>query len=488
MRSLRLVALLAISAQVAIAQQPAARGGALSLEDAISTARKNNPLYLQTENGLRIQDAQVRAAYGQLLPRASAGFDTRYQQGGTQYYQGVALGGGSTDAYSSSYFVGLNYNVSAAVRYAPRAAKATRDAAQADITSGAELLRANVTQAYITALQSEATSAVLDTLVETAAGQLDLVNAKLKVGAGTIIDVRGAEVALGQARVNALTAHNTAEIEKLRLYQVMGVPAELGNKLTTTFQIAEPKFSLDSLIDLARRVNPDLAARKSRQTAAEAGIGVAKSNYLPSLSLGTGYSAQAFGYVDGNVLAQQAVLGAASNRRNCLTADSIRVGAGLSALGCGPGTLSEEQLSTIRSGNKPFKFNKAPYGVSASLSLPIFNGFVREQSMENARVQRDNAAYDVRARNLQLTTDVTQAYLNLVTAAKTVELQTQIAAKAAEDFALSEASYRVGAKTFLDVSTSRAQYERTQIDRVNAVYEYHKAFAALENAVGRPLR
>jgi len=26
------------------------------------------------------------------------------------------------------------------------------------------------------------------------------------------------------------------------------------------------------------------------------------------------------------------------------------------------------------------------------------------------------------------------------------------------------------------------------IDRVNAIYDYHKAFAALENAVGRPLR
>ena len=108
--------------------------------------------------------------------------------------------------------------------------------------------------------------------------------------------------------------------------------------------------------------------------------------------------------------------------------------------------------------------------------------------MEVARVQRDNAAYDVRARNLQLTTDVTQAYLNLVTAARTAELQNQISAKAAEDLALNEASFRVGAKTFLDVSTSRATYEKTQIDRVNSIYQYHWAFAALENAVGRPLR
>ena len=46
------------------------------------------------------------------------------------------------------------------------------------------------------------------------------------VGAGTIIDVRAAEVGLGQAKVNALTAHNAARVAKLRLFQVMGVPAD----------------------------------------------------------------------------------------------------------------------------------------------------------------------------------------------------------------------------------------------------------------------
>src|SRR5262245_35935732 len=118
MRSLRLVALLAIPAQVAFGQQPGRQGSPLSLEDAIATSRKNNPLFLQTENGLRIQDAQVRQTYGALLPRADAGFRTQWQQGGTQYVQGVAIGGGSTDAYNSSYSFTLSYGISPAIRYA----------------------------------------------------------------------------------------------------------------------------------------------------------------------------------------------------------------------------------------------------------------------------------------------------------------------------------------------------------------------------------
>ena len=67
-------------------------------------------------------------------------------------------------------------------------------------------------------------------------------------------------------------------------------------------------------------------------------------------------------------------------------------------------------------------------------------------------------------------------------------LQEQNASKAKEERSFAEERYKVGASTFLDVVTSRGSYEQALIDRVNAVYDYHKAFAALENAVGHPLR
>ena len=57
-----------------------------------------------------------------------------------------------------------------------------------------------------------------------------------------------------------------------------------------------------------------------------------------------------------------------------------------------------------------------------------------------------------------------------------------------EALALAEERYRVGATTFVEVAQARADYERAETDRINAVYDYHKAFAALESAVGRPLR
>ena len=487
MRSTSLLALLALPLQLVVAQNPTSKGAPLSLDEAISTAQRNNPAFQQVKNNLRNSDAQIRAAYGALLPSASGSFSTSYTQGGTQYVQGVPISG-SSDSYNSRYALGLQYNVNAGLAYAPKAAKAQRAASQADITSNAETLRAAVTQNYITALQSQALAAVLDTLVDVAQGQLNLAQAKMQAGAGTIIDVRTAEVALGQAQVNTLNGHNTAQLDKLRLFEIMGVPADMDAKLTTTFAVAQPNFTLDSVLALAHRVNPDLIARQSRLTAADAGVKLARTSYLPSLSLSTGYGANAFGYANPDLLVSQTQAQLASSARNCQVTDSIRVGAGLSAIPCGTGILSAEQADAIRSSNQPFKFNKAPYSLSAFVSIPIFNNFQREQNIEQNRVLRDNAEYDVRARNLSLTTNVTQAYLTLVTDARNVELQTQIAGKAAEDLALNEASFRVGAKTFLDVTTARGTYEKAQIDRVNSIYEYHKAFAALESAVGRPLR
>jgi outer membrane protein len=169
----------------------------------------------------------------------------------------------------------------------------------------------------------------------------------------------------------------------------------------------------------------------------------------------------------------------------------LRIGAGLKARGC-TAALNTAQINSLRdsysAANRPFKFTSTPLSLSARVSLPIFNNFQREANLENARVAQENAAFDVRSRNIQLVTDVSTAYLNVVTAAQTIDLRTKTAQQATEALAFADESYKVGAKTFLDVTTARGQYEQALVARVNSIYDYHKAFAALESAVGRPLR
>jgi outer membrane protein len=122
------------------------------------------------------------------------------------------------------------------------------------------------------------------------------------------------------------------------------------------------------------------------------------------------------------------------------------------------------------------------------LSLPLFDGFGREQRVQEANATRTDARYGVRRQELALTAEVTSAFVTLQAAYETVQLQTRNAGTAREALTLAEQRYKVGSTTFVDLTTSRAEFERAETDRIDAVYEFHRAFAALEAAVGRTLR
>jgi outer membrane protein len=492
MRLLRSVALATLFAPAVLAAQtPATTGGrpTLTLEEAIALARRNNPTFLQIANNRREADAQVRASDAALLPSAISSFTTEYSQGGTQVFQGSQLGA-SSSYVASDYSLGLNYDLSGATFLNRSAARATREAVEADITGSTEQLRAVVTQQYLAVLQAEARAAVQDTLVATARAQLELARARTAVGAGTTLDIRRAEVALGQAEVTKLTAANNVDIQKLQLIQQLGVEMPRDVQLVSTFPVQQPAFRLDSLLNLARRTNPNLDASRAREHAASVNVRARRSLYTPTLRVSTGWRGQSFEYRDPNFLVSSTEQDFAGALQDCLGQDSVRSRVGLPQRGCNGFVFTPAHAEALRQRNNsfPFEFQRAPFGVSATLSLPIFDRWNRELSIQQAVVQRDDARQARRARELQTTSDVTQAYLNLVTAARTVTLQEQVAARAREELSFAEERYRVGASTFLDVTTSRATYEEAQVDRVNAVYEYHRAFAALENAVGRPLR
>jgi outer membrane protein len=486
------VSLLGLVAQLARAQATTSSEPAtLTLDEAFSIARRNNPAFLQTANERRSAGAAVRSAYGALLPSVDADFASRYQQGGQQVFNGLAFNS-SSDAVQSSYGLSVNYRLNSATIFNPKLAGANRAAAEADITGATEVLRATVSQQYLAVLQAQARAALQDTLTLTADGQLELAKAKQAVGAGTVLDVRRAEVALGQAQVAAITAHNTADVEMLRLFQQLGVAQPDNVVLTTHFDVTPITFSKDSVVQLAQQRNPILQAYRSREHAATMGVRSVAGQYAPTLSLSTGWGGNSYQYTNDQFVLSGLTRGYLSQAGSCFSQDSLRLAVGMPSLNCGslfPGlTAADSNAALARNNQFPFKFTRSPLAFTAILSIPVFDNFNREQRLEEAQVSRDNARFSVRATELKLKADVTQAYLDLTTAVRTVELQEVNAQKAREELSYAEERYRVGAATFLDVTTSRGTFEQAQIDRLNAIYNYHKAYAALESAVGRPLR
>ncbi len=476
------------AAHVAQAQ---ASGPVLTLDEAIRLALRNNPQYLQTTSSQQRASAALRAARGQFLPNLSTGFGSSYREGRPQFFAGQSFGS-SSDVISSSADLSANMQLSKSTFDAPRQAKANLQAADADRGNAEATLRNNVIAQYLNVLQAQARAQLADTLLRSTQAALELARARQAVGAATTLDVRRAEVQVGQQQVSVLRERNSVEVEKLRLFQQIGVeqPAEV--QLTTQFTVDEPKVQLQELLDMARRQNPALSALRSREHAADVGVSAARSAYFPTLQLQTGVSGFTQQLMDINGSIDNARASVLAQQRGCIAQDSLRRGAGLSSIlqQCSALVFTEAQASSIRQSNSqyPFNFTRSPLQFSAQLSIPIFDGFSREQRVQEAAATRNDARYRVREQELRLTADVTSAHRNLMTAFQTVRLQEQNVVAAREALALAQERFRVGANTFVDVTQARSDFERAETDRINAIYDFHKAFAALEAAVGRSLR
>jgi outer membrane protein len=493
MRILLFIGLAAFAAQ-ASAQVPTPDSSAVStltMEQAIELARRNNPELQQISNNRIGAQAAVRSAYGALLPSADASLNVQQQQGGQQILGGTALGANGT-IRQSNYNLGLSYRLNSATFITPSLQRANRDAVEADITGASETLRSNVSQQYLTALRAEANAALQDSLVVAAQQQLVLAQAREIVGSGTQLDVNRADVALGLQKVQALQARNQIDIEKLRLFELMGTPQPGNVQLVSEFTVKPTNFNLQELIGSAHNQNPSVLALRSREHVADLNVKREKGEYSPTLSLSTGIGGYTYGYTNSNFPVQLAQSSLNDSRINCIRTEEVRAALNLSntLAECQSLTFTDAQASAIRSSNArfPFNFTSSPKAISATLSLPLFDGFAREQRVQEAMANRSDARYSVRAKELALTADVTAAYLTLVTAEKTVTLQESNATKAKQELKLVQDRYRIGATTFVDLTEARATYERAESDRITAIYDYHKAFAALESAVGHPLR
>jgi outer membrane protein len=482
-------ALLAVAAS--LEAQTAQQGPVLTLEEAVRLATRNNPGHQLTVTQRARAGAALRSSYGALLPQLSTNFSSGFREGRPQFFAGQQFGSGS-DVLSTSTDLSLTMSFSGTSLMAPRANRAALNASEAEITSSEQTLRASVIQQYLNVLQAQSRAVMQETLLVGVQAQLELARARATVGAANQLDVRRAEVSVGQQQVALLQARNQEEIDKLRLFQMMGVPQPPNVQLTTQFPVVEPSVQLGDLLDMARRANPQLNALRSRERSSDVNVSQARSNYLPSFSLRTGVGGftEKTRDIEGRILSAQA--GIAQDRASCFTTDSIRRGAGLPGISqqCAGIVFTPDFEARIRDDNSqfPFSMTRDPITVSATLSLPLFDGFRREEQIQSATAARRDAQYRVREQELRLTADVTAAHLTLTTAYRTVQLQEENARTARTALALAEERFRVGATSFIEVTQARSDFERAETDRINAVYEFHKAFATLESAVGRTLR
>ncbi|MHB1170604.1 MAG: TolC family protein [Longimicrobiales bacterium] len=473
------------------AQEPVMR---LTLEQAIEIARGSNPTYLITANDEGDAVWQQREAYAAFLPSVSVNGAGQYVAEGTPnlgFLTGADLGVGKVpSSYYSSYGIEGAIELSGATLFEASRASANRKATSARVDAAGFTLATEVTQQYLAALRAQDEVRLAQESLESAQQSYELAVGQFEAGAAPRLDVTNAEVTRGRAEVALLQAEQSAQTEKLRLVQTLGFSPDAPLELVSTFEIFEPTWTMDELTERALASHPQLVAARASESAGVASARATKMQYLPSLRLAarlSGYSRQTG---DDQALLADARSTFDRARANCIYGNRVGALLGDAPEDCSGLVLTPEAERQLLAANDvfPFDFTSNPATVTLSVNFPIFNGFTRERQVQEARSAADDARHRRRAEELARRTEVSEAYVALVTAYRTVAIEERNVAAAAEQLELARERYRLGAGDIVELAQAQATKAEADNAHLSAIYTFHENYAALEAAVGEPLR
>jgi outer membrane protein TolC len=138
-----------------------------------------------------------------------------------------------------------------------------------------------------------------------------------------------------------------------------------------------------------------------------------------------------------------------------------------------------------------FAFQFPPDQQSWSLrlfaSLPVFNGFQREATVQRARAAERSAEAWARDARLAVRVDVETATQQIALAERRVEISDRGLELAREDLRVQEERYQIGSATIVDLQTSQVALGQAEVDAITARQALGSAVARLEAILGREL-
>jgi outer membrane protein len=123
-----------------------------------------------------------------------------------------------------------------------------------------------------------------------------------------------------------------------------------------------------------------------------------------------------------------------------------------------------------------------------NLSIPIFSRFQTQNSIKNARIERENQLLAFDNTKKSLFKEIQQVYYNTVAARQKLQSSEQAQQSAADAFRLVQAKYENGKATITEFNESKNSYLRTASDLTQARYEYLYQQALIQFYRGQELK
>ena len=403
----------------------------ITLEEALSRALERSPVMAQANQQVENAASGRRTAYGAFLPSLSASSGASLRSSERFDAATDRIVSGSSDSYNAGISAG--YDLFTGGR---RMAELDR--------SGAELRAAEARhedqrfqvilrtkQIFFAALRQGELLEVANARLRQAEESMGMTRRQALVGLATTSDTLRARLEMVNARQAVLQAETGTRAARFALARQIGEKQPVEPAPPVDLEPAPLPLTEAEVLEAAETSSPGVQAAQAGAGAASAAFSAARTAYLPTLRISSGYS------------------------------------------------WANEAAS--------FDGGSTSWSLSLSASYPIFNGFQRESNIARAEESRNVARLQEEDARLAARQEADGALYALATASTAIEIAVEAVAVAEEDLRVVRERYRVGVATVLDVLTSQIALDQARVNLVDSRYDYVMAKAELEAILGREL-
>lgn len=406
-----------------------------TLDQCIEYAIENNIQVRQSDLNAQNNDVELNKAVSNRLPGVSASASQGWSFGRSITADNTYA---NTNTANTSFSIGADMTLFAGGRINGniKMAELSLEAAKSDLERIKDDIRVQVAQAFIQIVYNRSILDVARNQVTIDSMQVERLTALAAIGKASSAEVASQNATLAQSRLSVTQAQNNLSLSILTLTQLLELPSPDGFDIvqpeTDNLELSIPD-SPEAIYAQALDIKPAVKSEEIRLEQAGKNIQVARSGYLPSLSL----SASA-----------------------------------------GTNYYSSSNLKSDAFGTQ-IKNNFGPH-IGLNLNIPIFSRNSNRNNVRSAKLGQMNQQMQLDNVKKTLYKEIQQAYYNAVASKSRYESSELVQTSAQESFDLVQAKYEGGKASITEFNESKNRLVSAQADLLKYRYEYLFNTALLE--------
>lgn len=422
---------------------PMPEGRSIGIADAVLHAICSTPKVRQAAAVARAQEAAVGAARSAYFPALNAKIGAT-QSSVVSAYDYSEMGGGEVRGNRRSRSLSGEIRLSwTLLDFGRRASTLERDQALLSeaISSRDEALQNvffSAAQAFYLLKEKLAAADAARRYEVIAAYSEEVAAAKHRAGAGNLSDELQAKTSHRRAIVDQVNAEGEARVAAGKLAVAMGLdathPLDVASdeNLASMSELAD--VPVDSIIDVAMQRRPILRAAKAKLDAQRANEGIARSEFMPVVSL--------------------------------------------------VGTLSDVKSRNDHAAPSESVTRSHGNVIGVQIEIPFFDGFATHYHVAQARATFDARQAELDDLELQISLEVWSSYSEVKTCEQNLANSAHLLSDAQQALSVAKGRYKAGVGGFTELLNAQVELADAQKIRVHSVARLHNARLMLAKSLG----